>query len=185
MSEEAEGPADERLGKVLKAGRLATFNAWTLAAFGALSLLFAFGSVTALIVGAALLLLAWIEFRGRAALRRLEPGGLRLLGWNQIALFVLLAAYCLRSIHVLRTRPPEQLETAAALAGLPFRALVTLLVVTYVAVIVVSLVVQGLFAAYYWSRGRLLVEHLEETPAPALDRQRRGGSAPGEAPPEA
>lgn len=174
MSEGAEGPADERLQKVLKAGKLATFNAWTLAAFGALSLLFAFGSLTALIVGAALLVLAWIEFRGRAGLRRLEPGGLRLLGWNQIALFVLLAAYCLRSIHVLRTRPPEELDTAAALAGLPFEALVGLLVVTYVAVIVVSLVVQGLFAAYYWSRGRLLREHLEEAPGPGLRDSGRG-----------
>lgn len=160
MTREAEAPADERLHKVRKAGKLATFNAWTLAVFGGGSLLFAFGSVTALVVGAALLLLAWVEFRGRAGLRRLEPEGLRLLGWNQIALFVLLALYCGWSIHLLRTRPPAELDTVASITGLPAASLVDLLVLTYVAVIFVSVAAQGALAAYYWSRGRLLEEHL-------------------------
>lgn len=166
MSQKAEAPADERLHQVRTADRLATFNAWTLTVFGGGSLLFAFGSVTALVVGAALLVLAWVEFRGRAGLRRLEPEGLRLLGWNQIALFVLLAVYCLWSIRILRTRPPEALDTVASLAGLPVAALVGLLVLTYVVVVVVSVVLQGLAAWYYWSRGRLLQKHLTG-PAPS------------------
>lgn len=177
MSDDHSTRADPRARKVLKAGRLATFNGWALAIFGAGSLLFAFTSLTALVVGGALLVLAWVEFRGRAGLRRLEPEGLRLLGWNQVALFAVLALYCLWSIRTLRVRPPDELETVAALAGLPADSLVALVVVTYVAVIAVSLVVLGLSAWYYWSRARLLREHLAET-------RETGGRGPGLLAPE-
>lgn len=161
--DEETARADARVRKVLKAGKLATFNAWTLAIFGAGSLLFAFTSLAALVVGGALLVVAWVEFRGRTLLRQLDPRGPRILAWNQLALSVLLVVYCLWSIRVLRVRPPDELDTLAALAGLPPDVLVGLMVLTYLAVIAGSLVLLGLAAWYYWSRGRLLREYLAET----------------------
>ncbi len=51
--------ATERAGKILGAGKVATFNGWTLGAFGAVSLLFGLFSLTGFIAGPCLLVLAW------------------------------------------------------------------------------------------------------------------------------
>ena len=172
MTSDEPDRAQERARKILRADKLATFDAWTLAVFAGLTLLFSFGSVTALVVGAGLLALSWVEFRGRKALRDLDPQGPRILGWNQVALFVLIAGYCLWSIRGMESRPPEELETAAALAGLPVEVLVRIMVLTYWGVIGVSLVLLGLAAWFYWRRGPWLREHLAETSEAVLERQR-------------
>ena len=161
--------ANERARRIFRADKLATFDAWTLAVFAGLSLLFSFGSLAALGVGGALLALSWVEFQGREKLRALDPTGPRILGWNQVALFVVIALYCLWSV---RTRPPEELDRAAALAGVPAELLVQLVVLTYWAVIVLSALLLGLAGWFYWRRGPWLREHLAETPDWWVERQR-------------
>nr|MBC8374347.1 hypothetical protein [Planctomycetota bacterium] len=89
-----------RAGKVYKACGVATVNGCILAVFSGFSLLFAllavmFGEfdIIGLGMGAALAMLAWGEFRGRAMLRRFEPRASHVLGWNQLSLMAMAIVY--------------------------------------------------------------------------------------------
>ncbi|MCZ6758977.1 MAG: hypothetical protein O7D29_01175 [Gemmatimonadetes bacterium] len=164
--------ANERAKKVLSATKVATFNGWTIGIFAAITLLFALFSVTALVVGAGMAIVAWNEFRGRTLLRRFDPHGPRLLGRNQLGFMGLLIGYGLWGIFRTLTNPIPQLEELEAVVG-PVGDLVTdLVVVVYGGVILLSLIFPGLNARYYFARIRLVRGYLDETPAWIIDVQR-------------
>lgn len=163
--------ANDHAEKILRAGRVATFNGWTIGTFGALSVLLGFGSLTALVVGACLLVVAWNELRGRNMLRRFEPAGARLLGRNQLGLMALIVAYCLWSIHGALYHPSESVRQLEDFLGGP--GTVTHMVAWgYAAVIVLSILVQGLNARYYFARVQQLESYLAGTPAWIIELQR-------------
>jgi hypothetical protein len=163
--------ANERAGKILKAARVATFNGWTIGLFGAISVLFGLGSLTAVVVGAGLLVVGWNELRGRNMLRRFEPAAPRLLGRNQVGLMALIVAYCLWSIHGTLNHPSESIRQLEAFLGGP--GTVTHLVAWgYAAVIVLSVLVQGLNARYYFARGEQLKSYVASTPGWIVELQR-------------
>ena len=164
--------ANERAKKVLGAARVATFNGWAIGVFAAVSLLFAVFSLTALVMGVGMAIVAWNEFRGRMLLRRFDSHGPRLLGRNQLGFMGLLIGYGLWSIYSTLTNPIAQLEELEAIAG-PIGELVTTLTLTvYGAVILLSLLIQGLNARYYFARTKLVHDYLNATPAWIIDLQR-------------
>lgn len=163
--------ANERAEKILKAGRIATFNGWTIGTFGGLSVLLGLGSLTALVVGAGLLVVAWNELRGRNLLRRLDAVGPRLLARNQLGLMGLIIAYCLWSIYGTLHHPGEAIQELEQFMGGP-GSVTHLVAWGYGAVIVLSMVAQGFNARYYFARVARLESYVRSTPGWILELQR-------------
>ena len=165
--------AGERARRFLKAGRVATFNVWTLGSFAALTLLFGLFSPTALLLGAGLAVVAWTEHRGRALLRDLDPGGPRLLGRNQLALMALVVAYALWSLWMARTNPDPALAQMDEIMGGDTAGLVAeLTTAVYLGVIALTVLFQGLLARYYFARAPMVEAYLRETPEWVVELQR-------------
>jgi hypothetical protein len=164
--------ATERARKVLGAVKVATFNGWTIGVFAAITLLFALFSMTALVVGAGMAVVSWNEFRGRTMLRAFDPKGPRLLGRNQVGFMSLLVGYCLWSIYRTLTNPITEIEGLEQFAGIAGDLVTNLTVAVYGAVIVLSVLFQGLNALYYFRRVRPVEEYVRETPRWIVELQR-------------
>ena len=164
--------ANRRAKKVLGAAKVAAFNGWSIGLFAAISLLFAFFSFTALVMGIGLAVVARNEFRGRDLLRSFSPHGPRLLGRNQLGFMGLLTVYCLWSIYGTLTNPITEIEGMETLAEAAGDLVTNLTVAVYSAVIVVSVLVQGLNARYYFVRARLVEDYVRETPEWIVELQR-------------
>jgi hypothetical protein len=164
--------ATERAGKILGAGKVASFNGWTLGVIGAISLLFGLFSLTGFIAGACLLVVAWNEFRGRDMLRSFEPQGPDLLWKNQVGLMSLVIAYCAWSIYKAKAYPSSEVAQLEELAGLPTDFITDMTVTVYGAAILLTLLFQGLNARYYFARVQMLAEYLRETPDWIVDLQK-------------
>jgi len=170
--------ANRRAKKVLGAAKVATFNGWSFGVFAAMSLVFGMFSITSLLVGVGLGVVAWNEFRGRDLLRGFDPRGPHLLGWNQVGLIGLLVVYSLWCIFIGLTGPnpyqayidqsPELDSMLGPIVGLH----VILTLGVYGTVIVVSVIFQGLNALYYFKRGKLLETYLRQTPPWIIELQR-------------
>lgn len=170
--------ANERIRKVHNAAKVAAFNGWTAVVFAALCLPFAVFVVTALVMGMALAIVAWNEFRGRTMLRQFDRRGPILLGWNQIGFMGLLIAYCTWQIYANLTGvdPVEKhLESYPELATMlgPIDQLHTILVLgVYGGAMIFSIIYQGLNAWYYFSRARYLATYLDQTEPWIINLQR-------------
>ena len=164
--------ATERAGKLLGAGKVASFNGWTLGVIGAVSLLFGLFSLTSLIAGACLLAVAWNEFRGRDMLRAFDPQGPDLLWKNQVGLMSLVIAYCAWSMYKTVAYPSSEAAQLEELAGLPADFISDMTLSVYGMAILLTLLFQGLNARYYFARVRMLAEYLRETPDWIVDLQR-------------
>lgn len=164
--------AGGRLDEILRAARVASFTAWTVAIFGGISLLLGLTSPIGAAVGAALLAVAWNEFRGRRLLRALSPEGARVLGWNQLALLVVVILYCGWSVWSVRSGPGPEVRQLQELAGLPADFVSEMATVMYAAVAAIVAIVQGLLARYHFARGPRLEAYLDETPRWIVDVQR-------------
>jgi len=146
---------------ILRAARVAGFNGWATGIVAALSLPFAFFSVTGAVIFVSLTAVAYNEFRGRRRLLKLDPAAATLLGWNQLGLLAVLTVYCCWMIFRGLTTPnPLAAELAAnpdlrAVLGPTgqFDALYRQVIVGfYGIVIVLSAIFQGLNAVYYFTR---------------------------------
>lgn len=165
--------AGVRASRILAACKVATLNGWTLGIVAAISLPFAFGSLTALVMGVGLGWIAWNEFRGRDRLRSLDASAAVFLFKNQIALLVLIVAYALLSIFQSLTQPMPHLAEIEAMIG-PVGDLVTSIsVAIYVLLILLTILLQGLNARYYLARKAMIEEYLAETADWIVGLQRR------------
>lgn len=164
--------ANARAQKILAATKVATFNGWTIGAFAAITLPFALFSLTALVIGVGMAIVARNEFRGRGLLRRFDPHGPQLLWRNQVGFMTLIIGYCVWSIYSALTNPIPQLEELEAAMGATAGLVTNLTVAVYSVVIVLTLVFQGLNARYYFARIKLVQGYLEETPVWIIDLQR-------------
>ncbi len=165
--------ANERLNKqILGAAKVATFNAWTLAVFGGLSVMAGVFSLTGLVVGAGLLAFAWNEFRGRSLLRKLDLEGPKVLAWNQIALAGGVLVYCAWSSYRAWADHGDELAQFEAALGVSARDVALLAILIYAIVFVVTAVVLGFTARYHLVRERRLEQYLGETPAWVVAIQR-------------
>jgi hypothetical protein len=176
--------ASRRSKPIRRAARVAAFNGWTTAVFALFSAPFACFSLVGLAVFAGLAAAAWNEFRGRRRLAAFDPKGATILGWNQLGLLLMVAAYCGWSLyHSLAGAGSLEAQLAAnpdlkgavgsleGLEGLEYLYR-TLVAAIYGSVILLSVVLQGANAVYYFTRRRLIENYLRETPAWVLDLQR-------------
>jgi hypothetical protein len=164
--------ASARIRKILAASGVAAFNGWGLAVAGAVSLLLGLFSATGIVMGLTLLLLSWNEFQGRTLLRRLDPRGPQRLGQNQLGLMLVVVVYCLLTMYDAWAHPSPDLEQLEALLGATGELVTQLTIRTYGTLILISILVQGLNARYYFARTALLKGYLEHTPAWIIDLQR-------------
>lgn len=173
--------ARKRGEPVLRAGRVATFNAWTTAVLAGLSAPFALFSLAGLVVFVGLSLVAWNEFRGRRRLLDYDPAGATILGWNQLGLLALITLYCVwaiysnlwgsQSIDAQLNANPELRAAFGSLDGLG-QLLKPIVLAFYGIVIALSALFQGGNALYYFTRRKYVAKYAEETPAWVIDLQR-------------
>lgn len=148
-----------------------------------------FGVVNA-VIGVALAVVAVNSFRGVARLKRFDPSALRLLAINQIFFASAIVAYALYQSWLVAVGGSELVnEVMTQLGGGPDSAdlmraagwdpnqfrhtVVNLAYGLYAALIVGTIVVQGLTALYYARRERQLRQYLVETPAWVVELQRK------------
>jgi hypothetical protein len=173
--------ANGRAKKIRKAASVAAFNGWTTGIIAALSAPFAPFSIAGFLVTAGLSVIAYNEFRGRKRLLQFDTSSAALLGWNQLGLLTLIIMYCLWMLFVgftdagpfaaeIKANP----ELRSALGSLKdFDSLYKRLVIAvYGTIIVLSAIVQGLNALYYFTRRKHVESYVQETPRWVLDLQR-------------
>lgn len=165
--------AKERAAGFLGAARVAAFNAWSVGFFAGVSVLFGFFSLTSLLVGVGLAVVARNEFLGRRQLLALNPAGLERLWRNQVGFMALIIAYCAWSMVRTVAVPDPEMAELTQLLGEDTEALVQSLTLTvYGIVIVATAIFQGLNARYYYLRVARLHEYLDQTSPWVLDLQR-------------
>lgn len=172
--------ARARARKIRRAAGVAAFSGWSMAAFAGLTLAFAFLSDwTAWAIGIGLALCAANEIRGGALLKQINPRGATVLGWNQVFLGLLIVGYALWSLNSAVNNPG--LSSLAQGTGDPqIDAMARQLTVAvtwglYGSMAVVGLLVPGLTALYYFSRGALVRQFRRTTPDWVLEVIRRSG----------
>lgn len=162
--------ARARAAKIRRAASIAMFDAWCIAILGGLTLVLSLLDVTALLMGSAMCIIAFVEFRGVRSLRALDPAAPRRLGSNQLAFAGLLITYALWSIYSSITGPdpyatyvgqaPELDEVLDSIREITRN--VTM--VAYIGLIIVAVVAQGGTALYHFSRARHLRAYIQQTP---------------------
>jgi hypothetical protein len=167
--------ATERSGSFLGAARIATFNAWTVGFFAAVSLLFGLFSLPSLLVGLGLAVVARNELVGGRRTRAFDVSGLELLWRNQIGFMLLIVVYCIWSMYRAVSVPdPEMAELTDLLGGETGELVQSLTLTVYAAVIVATVLFQGLNARYYYIRIPRMRSFLHTTPTWVLDLRRSG-----------
>jgi hypothetical protein len=159
---------------VRAAARVATGSAATILVVAVLSLPFALLSpgLTEVLVTLALSVITWMEYAGAAKMRRGEPAAASVLGWNQVVFIGLIALYCISRMldagsveGQLSPAVREQLSQAPDLARELGSLIPTLTYAVYGVVILLSVMIQGSLAWYYFSRRRHLESLHSSTPA--------------------
>lgn len=136
---------------------MAGFSGWTMAFFGALSLLTSWGSLTALLIGALLVLCAWNELHGRRELRAMNPGAPVALSRNQVFIALGICGYCVICVMQPAAFDPE-LRAVLAQAGMErdaerlFDLAARITRAVYCFVIAATLLVQVGTGLFYLSR---------------------------------
>jgi hypothetical protein len=169
---EALEDARKRAAGFLGAAKVATFNGWSIGFFAACTIPFAFGSLTALILGVGMAVVARNEFKGRGMLRRIDPEGARFLGRNQVGFMALIVAYCLWSMYGAYAHPDPAIQQQLDLIGVGADTVRQFTIIVYVAVIAATLVFQGLNARYYFARVGRIDAYLRDTPDWIVELQR-------------
>jgi hypothetical protein len=172
--------ARARGARVRRAIRYARFDAWMVAGFACLTALGGLSDPAALLLGTGMAVVAAVEFRATARLRQLDPAAARVLGLNQLAFALILAAYAAWNIHATLTGPGTLAAMSAgqpAVADMlrPYEDLTRrLMLAAYGALITVAVVMQGGTAWFYFSRGKHVEAYLRATPGWILELQRAG-----------
>lgn len=165
--------ASRRAKKVRRCATVATLGGWTTGAFGAISLAFVPLSFSwpGVLISMGLITVAAGEFRGAALVRRFEPRGASLLAWNQGLLGLSLTVYAVWSLILgLRAGVPASglsgdPQVDAMVAGITRLATIGV----YGSLAAVGVVMPGLTAWYYASRGRHIAAFRRGTDAAMVE----------------
>lgn len=158
--------ASARMKTVLRPARVARVNGWTVGVFGVLSVLLGLVSGGGgVVVGLALVAVAWNEMRGIKRLQALDPEGARILAWNQLILGGVVAVYCAAAIARARVSPDPSMKELEELGGIPAGLIAELTTVLYGAVAAIVVIVQALFARYHFKAGEKVAAFRRDTPA--------------------
>ncbi len=162
--------AREQGRRISRAATVASVSGWTMAVFGAISLLGGLFSVPSLLLGLGLCVVAFVELRGAKRLRALDLAAPRSLALNQLGLLAVVIAYAAWGMVTAMVGPgpyDEQLAAGGPIADslAPLDNMTRVITVAfYAAVIGGSVVAQGCAAAYYYSRRRYMIAYLKKTP---------------------
>ena len=172
-----------RAGKILGAARLAAFTGWTLLAFGVLSFLITFFSLTGVLVSCALGAVAWNELEGRKLVLRFRPEGPRRLARNQLWFLGVIVVYCLWAIYKSWFHPLPEAAQVEDLLELGSGFVATATSAFYGLVMVVGVAYQLGMYRYHKGRVRMVEEYVAETPPWVVEVERRLRRGPGEGSP--
>ncbi len=155
---------------------VAGFNAWSYALLAGLSGLVSLLDPSHLWAVGVLAVFAGLEFRGRAALRRLEPAGPRRLATNQWLVLGATVSYC--GWHAWTAQSPLAAEATGdsqvdAMLEDISAGLAPLVAGVYLTAGALSAVWLAALAQYYRRAGVRLRAYLRDTPAWLVDAQRR------------
>jgi len=170
--------AMSRSRKIRRAAAIATASGWTLVVFAIPAILFGLFDIASAVLGAVLLLVAWGEFKGAGAVRKLDTKAPKRLAMNQAFLGLAFTLYGGWGIHHGLTGPSpvdEAIATNPEVAEMigPMAEMWTMGVVGFYALfIVLSIGATGATALYYASRRRHIKGHLTATPEWVIDVQR-------------
>lgn len=173
--------ARRRAKRIRRCIAVATFDGWSVGVFGALTLLFGVFSVVGWVLGGGMCAIAYIELSAVDRLKRLDPSVARRLGWNQIALAMLLLSYAGWSLHGVWFGPDPLAATIAAAPETaemlaPYSSIARLIgIAVYVGLAAVAIFAQGGTALYYFTREKHIRAYREQTPAWIVEFQRGGG----------
>ncbi len=174
--------ARKRFRKVRRAAGVASFNGWTVGVFAGFSLLGGLFSLTSLLIGAALAVVAWNELAGAKLLRRLDQRAPRRLAFGQLGLCGALCVYALWSLYSLHAGPSPYAAAlgvggqATAIVGSIEQLEQTITYAVYGGMIVGSIIFQGGTAWYYLTRAKYIHTCATETPPWILELERTAGS---------
>lgn len=175
---------------------VAMFSAWTLAIFAGLSLAVPpiFGvfsqllgesapGITSYIPGVVLAVIAYVEFKGAAGVKRLDLRAPRMLALNQLVFAILLFLYGAVSLWTnlsdtawIQSMLVSDADTADML-GIDFEALARMIIVIlYGGVMLAALLGPGLTALWYATRRKHMQAYVSQTAKWILDLQRAGMS---------
>jgi hypothetical protein len=172
--------ARKAVRKVRRTISVASFDGWTVGVFGLLTLLTGITDPSGIFMGLGMAAVAWVELRGAARLRQLDPRATRTLALNQIALASILTIYALWRLHAEMNgvSPYQAYKTAdpqIARMLQPVENLTHLIsLILYSAMIAVAFFAQGGMALFYFTRGKHIDAYLAHTPRWILEMQKSG-----------
>jgi hypothetical protein len=171
--------AKTRSKKIQSAIRVATIDAWITAFFAVGAILTSCGGIDQILIGVALAVVAFNSFRGVRGLKRLDTAAPARLALNQILLasaIILYAAYQLWAVSTGHSALGEAVKSQLSAPGIDLddiiRLVTWILKLTYVLLIVGTIIFQGLAALYYKSRRKVLDDYISQTPQWVIDLQR-------------
>jgi hypothetical protein len=165
---------------IRRAAATATCSAWTMAIFGAITLITSLNSFTGALLGAGMCAISIFEFGGAKEIRRLNPEAPKQLVRNQLVLGVMLLIYSSVSLYTTITSPNEIEQTAqstpeAAQLLKPFGRIERIAEVGVCAAMIVAAIGGCGGTAWYYSRRRRHIErYLRESPQWIIELQRAG-----------
>ena len=174
--------ARARGAKLRRMIAVAKFDAWGVAIFAGLTLAVALVSVSVIgvVVGAAMAIIAYVEFNGIARLRRLDPAAATVLANNQIFFGGILFTYAVYSLWSIYHNPGSFIgavasSSDAAMLGIDLTKIARLIGwLIYGTLAAVAITVQGGTAVFYLSRRKYIDAYATRTPQWIIDAQRAG-----------
>jgi hypothetical protein len=178
--------AKQRGAKLQRAVRVATTDAWITAIFAGGAILTSCGGIEQILIGLALGYVAFNSFRGAAGLKRFDRGAPGKLALNQIILASAIILYASVELWLVSSGKSALLKVLAGdtkygdldlgaagkMADDMRDIIIFALRMTYVLLILGTILGQGLMALYYRSRRRILDEYMNQTPQWVVDLQK-------------
>jgi hypothetical protein len=184
------GPSPQHLAQIAqariafkpirRAAATATCSAWTMAIFGAITLLTSLNSITGAMLGAGMCAISFFEFNGAKEIRRLNPEAIRQLVRNQLVLGALLLIYSSITLYSTIVSPNEIEQTAQSTPEVaqilkPYGRIERLAEVGVCGAMIIAAVGGCGGTAWYYSRRRRHIErYLRESPQWIVELQRAG-----------
>ena len=178
MTNLAPTPQEKALKRVLTISRL---DGWSIIVIAALGILLALllGDLSSLLVGVLVLAAGVIELRGRRALQRRDPDGMKLLVRAQLFLLTVILVYCASRLgsydkdSMLANLTPD-MRAMLKESGVEVSDILPLVQMVFYAaygiVALVTVIYQGGMTLYYRSKIGLVTEALTAPPVPPLNR---------------
>lgn len=172
-------------GKLRRMIAVATADYCTVAVFAVASMVCGLSSLPGLFLGIGMAGVAGVEYYGVRRLREARPGTCRTLGFNQLALAVILCAYALWNLHALASGgaggaiaktmvdsgvSADDLRGLTGLAADDVAKAISQIL--YGGLIVAAILAQGGLALYYFLREQYVRNYLKDTPAWVREMQR-------------